>query len=81
MNVQFQTTSSKDITSNCCLRVPVDSESDKAIKNSTLRVHCNSIHGEPAAFTNFHSAGLGEAIGLSISKVLQVYLVKIMILV
>ena len=61
-------------TSSCCLRVPDDSEPDKAIKNSTFRVHCNSIHGEPAALTNFQSAGLGEAIGLPISMVLQVYL-------
>jgi hypothetical protein len=36
------------------------------------------MQGEPAALINFQSAGLGEAIGLAMSKVLQVYLHQIM---
>lgn len=64
----------KKHTSICCLSVPEDSASDKAIKNSTFKVHCSSIQGEPGALINFHSAGLGEAIGLPISNVLQLYL-------
>ena len=64
----------KYYTSNCCLKVPADSASDIAIKNSTFKVHCSSSHGEPAALTNFQSAGFGDAIGLPISMVLQVYL-------
>jgi hypothetical protein len=67
-------------TSSCCLRVPEDSESDNPIKNSTFVVHCSSIQGEPAALVNFQSAGLGEAIGLAMSKVLQVYLHKRMLI-
>lgn len=56
--------------------MPEDSELDKAMKNSTFSVHCSSIHGEPAALTNFQSAGLGEATELPISNVLHVYLGK-----
>jgi len=37
-------------------------------------VQYSSIQGDPAAFTNFHSAGFGEVIGLAISIVLHVYL-------
>ena len=34
----------------------------------------SSIQGDPAALTNFHSAGFGEVTGLAISIVLHVYL-------
>lgn len=61
-------------TSNCCRRLEDDSESDNPIWNSTFNVQYSSIQGDPAAFTNFHSAGFGEVIGLAISIVLHVYL-------
>lgn len=64
------------LTSSCFRSVPADSAFERAMKNSTFKVQWSSIQGEPAALTNFHSAGFGEATGLAMSMVLQLYLEK-----
>ena len=63
-----------NLTSTCFRRVAEDSTSDRVKKNSTFKVQCSSIQGEPAALKNFHSAGLGDAIVLAMSMVFAVYL-------